>query len=60
MTRKRSTGDFVSARDCEEYQRIKATAPTALAVEELDAATLKSLTASRMDCRLDRLNSLMD
>ena len=54
------TGYVVSARDYDEYQRLKATAPTALAVEELDGATLKALAASRMDSRHDHLNALMD
>ncbi len=39
------------ARNYDKYQRFKATAPTALAVEELDSATLKALAASRMDQR---------
>lgn len=56
----RVTGYFVSARDFEEYQRLKAMAAEALAVEQLDAATLKALAASRMDGRHDRLNALMD
>jgi hypothetical protein len=54
------TGYFVSARDYDEYQRLKATAPTALAVEELDSATLQALAASRMDQRHGQLNLLMD
>lgn len=56
----RVTGYFLSARDYEEYQRLKAAAPTALAVEELDAATLRALAASRMDPRHDRLDALID
>lgn len=60
VTRSRVTGYFVSARDYDEYQRLKATALTALAVEELDGATLKALAASRMDSRHDHLNALMD
>ena len=60
VTHNRVTGYLVSARDYDEYQRLKATAPTALAVEELDAATLKALAASRMDQRHDHLNALMD
>lgn len=60
VTHNRITGYFVSARDYDEYQRLKATAPTALAVEELDAATLNALAASRMDQGHDHLNALMD
>jgi PHD/YefM family antitoxin component YafN of YafNO toxin-antitoxin module len=60
VTHNRVTGYFVSARDYDEYQRLKATAPTALAVEELDGATLKALAALRMDSRHDHLNALMD
>ena len=60
VTHNRVTGYFVSARDYDEYQRLKATVPTALAVEELDSATLKALAASRMDARHDQLDLLMD
>ncbi len=60
VARSRVTGYFLSARDFEEYQRLKAAAPTALAVEELDAATLKALAASRMDPRHDPLDALID
>jgi PHD/YefM family antitoxin component YafN of YafNO toxin-antitoxin module len=56
----RVTGYFVSARDYDEYQRLKAIAATALAIDELDGATLKALAASRMDPRHDHLNALMD
>ena len=56
----RITGYFVSARDYDEYQRLKATASTALAIEELDSETLKALAASRMDRRHDLLDQLMD
>ena len=40
--------------------RLNATAPIALAVEELDAATLKALAESRMDQRHDPLDALLD
>lgn len=60
VTHNRVTGYFVSARDYDEYQRLKASAPTALAVEELDAATLKALAVSRMDSRHDPLDALLD
>jgi PHD/YefM family antitoxin component YafN of YafNO toxin-antitoxin module len=60
VTHNRVTGYFVSARDYDEYQRLKASASSALAVEEQDAATLKVLAASRMDQRHDHLNALMD
>lgn len=56
----RVTGYFLSARDFEEYQRLKAAAPTALAVEELDAAALRALAASRMNPRHESLNDLID
>jgi PHD/YefM family antitoxin component YafN of YafNO toxin-antitoxin module len=56
----RVTGYFVSARDFDEYQRLKAFVPTAVAVEELDAATLRALAASRMDPRHATLDALMD
>lgn len=44
----KSMNRCVSARDYDEYQRLKT---TALAVEELDDATLKALATSRMDQR---------
>jgi PHD/YefM family antitoxin component YafN of YafNO toxin-antitoxin module len=60
MAHHRVTGYFVSARDYDEYQRLRAAASAALAVEELDGATLKALAASRMDSRHDHLDALMD
>ena len=56
----RVTGYFISAREYEELQRLRALSPTALAVEELSAASLEALAASRMDARHDHLNLLMD
>ena len=60
VTHNRITGYFVSARDYDEYQRLKAAAPTALAVEEIDGATLRALAAARMDRRHGHLDALMD
>ena len=60
VTHNRVTGYFVSAHEYEELQRLKALAPTALAIEELPAATLTALAGSRMDARHDQLNLLMD
>jgi PHD/YefM family antitoxin component YafN of YafNO toxin-antitoxin module len=56
----RVTGYFVSAPDYEEYRKLKALAPTAFAVEELDAETLRALAKVRMDPRHDHLNKLLD
>lgn len=56
----RITGYFVSAREFDEYQRLKALAPTSQLTEELDAASLQALAASRMDARHDHLNALLD
>jgi hypothetical protein len=56
----RITGYFVSARDYEEYQRLKAMQPTPVAVEELDDDTLAALAVSAMDARHDALNALLD
>ena len=56
----RVTGYFVSERDFEEYQKLKIQARRALAVEELDAATLKALAESRMDDRHAGLDKLLD
>ncbi len=56
----RITGYFVSARDYEEYQRLKAMLPVALAAEDLDEATLRALSEARMDKRHAALDDLMD
>ena len=56
----RITGYFVSARDYEEYQRLKAMLPATVAAEDLDAETLRALEAARMDKRHDALDALMD
>ena len=56
----RITGYFVSARDYEEYQRLKAMMPLAVAAEELDADTLRELENASMEKRHDPLDALMD
>ncbi|WP_282759352.1 hypothetical protein [Komagataeibacter saccharivorans] len=56
----RITGYFVSAHEYEEYQRLKAMMPVALAVEELDADTVHALSSTEMNKRHDALNALMD
>lgn len=56
----RVTGYFMSARDFEEYQRFKEQARRAVAVEELDEATLAALAESRMDPRHAHLDELLD
>ena len=56
----RVTGYFVSARDYDEYRRLKAAVAVALAVEELDDATLRALAVSRMDPRHVDLDALID
>lgn len=56
----RITGYFLSAREYEEYQRLKGMMPVALAAEELDDATLHALAESKMDKRHVPLNDLMD
>ena len=56
----RITGYFVSARDYEEYQRLKAMMPLAVAAEELDADTLRELENASMEKRNDPLDALMD
>ena len=60
VVQKRITGYFVSAREFDDYQRLKTQATIALRVDELDTATLKALAASRMDRRHDVLNALVD
>ena len=56
VTHNRVTGYFVSARDYDEYQRLKATAASALAVDELAdvgrvgaAARVEDLTAEDVE-----------
>jgi PHD/YefM family antitoxin component YafN of YafNO toxin-antitoxin module len=56
----RVTGYFVSAQDFEEYQQLKERARRALAVEELDDATLTALAEARMDARHAHLDKLLD
>lgn len=56
----RITGYFVSTQDFEEFQRLKAMVPVALAVEELDQATLQALADTTMDQRHAGLDALMD
>jgi PHD/YefM family antitoxin component YafN of YafNO toxin-antitoxin module len=56
----RITGYFVSTREFQNYQRLKARDGSALAVEELDAATVASLANAKMDKRHDKLNDLLD
>lgn len=56
----RITGYFVSAREYEEYQRLKAMMPVVVAAEDLDTETLRALDETRMDKRHDALNDLMD
>ncbi|GAN64450.1 prevent-host-death family protein [Acetobacter indonesiensis NRIC 0313] len=55
----RITGYFVSAHEYEEYQRLKAMMPVALAVEKLDADTVHALSSTEMNKRHDALNALM-
>lgn len=56
----RITGYFLSAHDFDEYQRLKAMMPLAVAAEDLDEATLKALSKSKMDKRHAALDRLMD
>lgn len=60
VAHKRVTGYFISAREFAEYQAFKAARGRALAVEELDDATLQALAQSRMDTRHAELNALLD
>lgn len=60
VAHKRVAGYFLSSRDFQEYQQLKALRGRALAVEELDAATLTALAASRMDARHAGLDALLD
>jgi hypothetical protein len=56
----RITGYFVSARDYDEYQRLKGMMPVALAASELDSGTLHALAQAKMDARHAALDDLMD
>ena len=60
VTHNRIIGYFVSARDYEDYRRVKALDAISLAVKELDGETLKALAASRMDPRHDHVDALID
>jgi PHD/YefM family antitoxin component YafN of YafNO toxin-antitoxin module len=53
-------GYFLSPRDFDEYQRLKALAAKALAVEDLDARTVDALRSTRMDDRHADLDRLLD
>lgn len=50
----------VPATECEQFHRILALLPQALAAGALDKASVKALKASRMDKARDALNALMD
>ena len=56
----RITGYFVSARDFDEYQGLKARAGTAVWAGELDDQTLKALAESRMDKKHAHLDDLLE
>ena len=56
----RVTGYFVSARDYDEYQRLKGMKAMAMAAEELDADAIRALAEARMDPRHADLDALMD
>ena len=55
----RVTGYYMSAEDYEAYRRFRAHERQALAVEELDQATIDAIAETRMDPRHDHLNDLM-
>lgn len=56
----RITGYFVSTHDYEEYQRLKAMMPVAVAAGELDDATVEALSLAEMNKRHAHLDRLMD
>lgn len=56
----RTAGYFLSTRDFQNYQRLKAREGVALSLEELDGATVEALRGARMDSRHDGLNRLLD
>jgi PHD/YefM family antitoxin component YafN of YafNO toxin-antitoxin module len=56
----RTTGYFVSAREYQNYQRLKQREGEALAVEALDEATVEALRRAVVDPRHDHLNALLD
>jgi prevent-host-death family protein len=56
----RVTEVLMSKADYDEYVRLKSLATRAIAVEDLSAAMLEALSASRMDDRHDHLNQLLD
>lgn len=56
----RVTGYFVSAREYEEYVRMKARMPKAYAVDELSEETIRAIANSKMDKKHDHLNAMLD
>jgi hypothetical protein len=56
----RITGYFLSAREFRNYQRLKEREGEALAVGELDEATVAAIREIKMDSRHDALNALLD
>ena len=56
----RVTGYFVSSREFDEYQRLKALQPTALYAHELSAEDIEAIANARMDERHHHLDALMD
>jgi len=56
----RISGYFVSAREFDELQRLKAMAPHALAASELDDDMLRAIAGARVDDRHAHLDRLLD
>jgi PHD/YefM family antitoxin component YafN of YafNO toxin-antitoxin module len=56
----RVAGYFLSAREFENYQRLKAMEPKVLAVEEIDPGTIEALRGTKMDARHADLDQLLD
>ena len=56
----RTAGYFVSAREFQNYQRLKERAGEAVAIEELDAEVVEALRRAVADPRHDHLNALLD
>lgn len=56
----RVTGYFISSAEYETLMRIKSMMPKVYALEELPESTIQGISASTMDARHDRLNTLLD
>ena len=60
VSHNRVTGYFVSPREFEELQQLRATVRRSVVAGQLSQSLVEALRESRMDPQHDHLNSLMD